>query len=1287
MNARRLTCCGAASIVAAAAPLLLVSPSRAATAGESHQAEAALSVVAARRVGPTGIEFELSGQRHMTLDFYGEGIFRWFRDDQGGAIRDPEADPVAKILVDEPRAKVAEPGLEEQDGRFIVTTAALRVEIEKGSARLKVIRTADGKVLVEQAGDLRMDKNQVTLTLAAEPDEYFYGGGVQNGHFSHRGRSIAIENQNRWTDGGVASPNPFYWSTRGYGLMWHTFKKGRYDFGSDDRGRVELSHQTGYLDVFIIAGKSPGELLGGYFQLTGKPVLLPKFGFYLGHLNAYNRDYWKEDEEAGVLFEDGKRYKESQKDNGGIKESLNGEKDNYPFSARAVIDRYAAADMPLGWLLPNDGYGAGYGQTDTLEGNVANLREFGDYARKHGVEIGLWTQSDLHPDPEVSALLQRDLVREVRDAGVRVLKTDVAWVGAGYSFGLNGIADAAGMMTDHGDNSRPFIITLDGWAGTQRYAGVWTGDQTGGQWEYIRFHLPTYIGAGLSGMSNICSDMDGIFGGKNPVINTRDYQWKTFTSMQLNMDGWGANPKYPQALGEPATSINRWYLKMKSELMPYTYSIARQAVDGLPMVRAMFLGEANAYTLGTASRYQFLYGPSFLVAPIYQDTRSDEDGNDVRDNIYLPEGEWIDWFSGDRYQGGRVINGYDSPLWKLPVFVKRGAIIPKAAPHNHVGEIDRAERLYEFYPSGKSSFTDYDDDGRTERYKQGAATTTAIESELDSGRAVIRIEPTQGSFDGFVKDKFTGLQVNVTARPAAITAKVNGETVALTEAPSLEALHTGENVYFYEAAPNLNRFATPGSGMADLVVTRNPVVHLRLGKLDTTRSRIEVILDGYRYDPAPPLLATSGPLAAPVASIRDEDRGPYSLTPGWQAVKNADYYEIEYDGVLYSTIREQRFLIGDLEPETGYSFKVRAVNKDGASAWTDFAGSTLPNPYEFAIEGIAGKSSAPDQGGSAIKNLFDHDPSNLWHTKWGREAVPFEFVVDLRSVNTLDKLQYLPREDAANGTLLEGSIFHSMDGSEWTKAGDFTWERNGDTKEFAFQDTPQAAYLKFEITAAVGNFGSGRELYVFKVPGSESYIPGDINEDKRIDANDLTSYDNYTGLRKGDADFEGYISKGDINGNDLIDAYDISRVATRLEGGAEPDPEAKPLAGELVLDLAKHDYKAGESIRITVAGKDLESVNALSFALPYDAGDLSFAGIEAPGMKSMQEFTKDRLHTDGSKALYPTFVNVGDQETLAGSGELFVIKFTANRDLHLELKPRDGLLVGKSLASKALWAE
>ena len=628
-----------------------------------------------------------------------------FQDTNGGILRDPEAKPEAQILVDQPRQPLAYLNVAEANGNILLSTPKIEVEINKESGLMKITNLVTQTVAIEELAPVRYDKGKTILTLKEQPNEYFYGGGVQNGRFSHKGKAIAIENQNSWTDGGVASPTPYYWSTNGYGMMWYTFKKGKYDFGAEQPGTVQLAHDTDYLDVFYMINDGAVPLLNDFYQLTGYPVLLPKFGFYQGHLNAYNRDYWVEDEK-GILFEDGKRYKESQKDNGGVKESLNGELNNYQFSARAVIDRYKNHDMPFGWLLPNDGYGAGYGQTETIDGNIQNLRQLTDYAHQNGVEIGLWTQSDLHPKEGVSALLQRDIVKEVRDAGVRVLKTDVAWVGAGYSFGLNGVADVAHIMPYYGSDSRPFIISLDGWAGTQRYASIWSGDQTGGQWEYIRFHIPTYIGSGLSGQPNISSDMDGIFGGKNLPVNIRDFQWKTFTPMELNMDGWGANEKYPHALGEPATSINRWYLKMKSEIMPYTYSIAKESVDGLPMVRAMFLEYPNTYTLGKSTQYQFLFGPNFLVAPIYQETKVDEKGNDIRDGIYLPEGEWVDYFNGDVYAGNKIINNYASPLWKLPVFVKRGAIIPMANPNNNVAEINQALRIYEVYPYGQSEFTE-----------------------------------------------------------------------------------------------------------------------------------------------------------------------------------------------------------------------------------------------------------------------------------------------------------------------------------------------------------------------------------------------------------------------------------------------------------------------------------------------------------------------------------------------------------------------------------------------------
>lgn len=1236
-------------------------------------------VISAKKVGSTVIEVLLSNNQRLTLDFYSDQIFRLFQDNSGGVMRDPEAKPAAKILVENPRRPVTKLNLVDGTNLVTISTDKIIIEIDKNTTLLKIINPITNAVIVEEAAASNFEKTAVTLTLKENPQEYFYGGGVQNGRFSHKGKAISIENQNSWTDGGVASPTPYYWSTNGYGLMWNTFKKGKYDFGTKEKGLVKLSHETDYLDVFFMTGDGATALLNDFYQLTGNPVLLPKFGFYQGHLNAYNRDFWKEDEK-GILFEDGKRYKESQKDNGGIKESLNGEKNNYQFSARAVIDRYKKNDMPFGWLLPNDGYGAGYGQTETLDGNIKNLKSLGDYARKNGVEIGLWTQSDLHPKPEVSALLQRDILKEVKDAGVRVLKTDVAWVGAGYSFGLNGVTDVAQIMSNYGNNSRPFIISLDGWAGTQRYAGIWSGDQTGGVWEYIRFHIPTYLGSGLSGQPNITSDVDGIFGGKNTIVNTRDFQWKTFTPMQLNMDGWGANEKYPQALGEPITSINRTYLKLKSELMPYAYSIAREAVAGLPMIRAMFLEYPNTYTKGTATQYQFLYGPNFLVAPIYQATKSDEKGNDIRNGIYLPEGVWIDYFTGEKYAGNTILNNFDAPLWKLPLFVKSGAIIPMTNPNNNVTEINKGIRTYEIYPSKKSSFTEYDDDGATERYKLEKGASTLIEAEVDQkNRALVTIHPSKGDFDGFVKEKATVFKINITANPKNLSAKIGGNNVRLTEVNSMENFLKKENVYFYDASPNLNRFATKGSNFEKVVITKNPQLLVKIAPIDITKTPISLIVEGFRYEPANKQLISSGKLTPPVnARITANNTEAYTLKPTWEKVNHADFYEIDFNGMHYTTIKDTALLFDGLLAETTYSFKLRAVNKDGHSNWTEIKATTKSNPLEFAIQGIVAKTTAENQSGSGIGKLFDFDEGNMWHTKWGTKAVPFDMILDLKSIHQLDKFHYLPRIGKGNGILLKGQIFYSNNKENWTEAGSFEWANSDEVKIFNFNSRPSARYLKIAVSDGVGGFGSGRELYVFKVPGTESYLPGDINNDRLIDRNDLTSYTNYTGLRKGDADFEGYISNGDINKNNLIDAYDISVVATQLEGGID-NRKIDKVAGKLDISTEKQSYDKGEIIEIKVKGIGFKSVNALSFALPYNPQDYEFVGLQTLNMKQMDNLAYDRLHTNGTKALYPTFVNLGTKESLEGSTDLFILKLKAKRKLKFDLRAIDGLLVDKNL--------
>ena len=113
-----------------------------------------------------------------------------------------------------------------------------------------------------------------------------------------------------------------------------------------------------------------------------------------------------------------------------------------------------------------------------------------------------------------------------------------------------------------------------------------------------------------------------------------------------------------------------------------------------------------------------------------------------------------------------MINNFKAPIWKLPVFVKSGAIIPMVNPNNNPSEINNNLRMYMFYPDGYSEMTEYDDDGKTEAYRRGESVTTLITSEVTpKGDAILTIHPAKGSFKGYEPQKSTELIVNISESP------------------------------------------------------------------------------------------------------------------------------------------------------------------------------------------------------------------------------------------------------------------------------------------------------------------------------------------------------------------------------------------------------------------------------------------------------------------------------------------------------------------------------------------
>ena len=523
--------------------------------------------------------------------------------------------------------------------------------------------------------------------------------------------------------------------------------------------------------------------------------------------------------------------------------------------------------------------------------------------------------------------------------------------------------------------------------------------------------------------------------------------------------------------------------------------------------------------------------------------------------------------------------------------------------------------------------------------------------------------------------------------PKKLVAKVGGKTVKLTEVSTLEALRSTENAWFFDKAPQFNRFATKGSDFEKVDITKNPLVCIHLGKTDVTANAIELRMDGYHFDNSDALLKSAGTLNAPQASLKDKEgvNKAFTLTAAWDKQANADYYEVKIDGMLHSTIRSTEFTIENLKPETEYDVQVRAVNKDDASEWTTLKGRTIKDPLDEAIRDITATNSTPDWEGLEVAKMFDFNEKNYWHTDYYKKegVLPFDMTMNLHGIAKLDKIQYLPStERDSHGQIYKGRIATSFDGINWTENGTFEWNKNEGVKEYKFKDEPEAQYVKMTVEETKGGQASGTELYVFKTSGSKMKKPGDINNDNRIDENDFTSYLNYCGLRKGDKDFEGYVSNGDINRNGLIDAYDISVVATQLKSGVS-SKQVAPVAGSISLVADKKAYKAGDVIALTVKGKDLVSLNALSFALPYNATDFEFIGIDVKDMGKMENISKDRLHSDGSKLLYPTFVNIGEQPAVEGTHDLFTIKLKTRKACKPSFKFSNLMMVDKFLRVKS----
>ncbi|QNS07184.1 NPCBM/NEW2 domain-containing protein [Streptomyces xanthii] len=698
-----------------------------------------------------GPEYTLdAGEAKARVSFVSDETFR-IELAPDGTFTDPAGDDIVV-----PQGAPPATRWKDQGDRYELSSAKVTLRAYKSPLRFALFRN-DGTELWSESAPLKWTADTTTQTLERGADEQFYGVGMQNGrgNTSLRGQTAKAEVNYNWNDGGHPNSVPFYLSSAGYGVFRNTFAPNTYTFDAP----VTAAAKEHRFDAYYFAGSgkdSTKDVIGQYTKLTGKPFLPPVYGLEIGDADCY------------------------------LHNANRGER--HTLDALKISDQYVANDMPLGWMLVNDGYGCGY----------ENLAETAKGLQKNKTQLGLWTEDGI------------DKIADQVKAGQRVAKLDVAWVGAGYKFALDGCKDAYQGIEDNSD-ARGFTWAPESWSGAQRCGVQWSGDQSG-SWDYIRWQIPTYAGATMSGLAYTTGDVDGIFGG-SPKTYVRDLQWKSLLPVTMTMDGWAAADKQPFRQGAPYTAINRKYLKLHESLLPYLYSYAHEATEtGVGAVRPLALEYPDDPKAATAAaKYEFLTGENLLVAPVYKDST-------VRDGIYLPEGTWTDYWTGRVYQGPTTIDGYSAPLDTLPMFVKGGAAVPMwPGIRSYADRTADSPLAWDVYPQGSSSFDLYEDDGVTRAHRDGAFATQRAEVDAPksgAGDVRVRIGASKGSFEG-----------KQSARPYAFT-------VHTGDAPRQVALD-GQPLRAYTDAAAYEKAASGWFYDRD---DRGGVVRVKTGKLSTSRA-------------------------------------------------------------------------------------------------------------------------------------------------------------------------------------------------------------------------------------------------------------------------------------------------------------------------------------------------------------------------------------------------------------------------------------------------------------------
>ena len=366
----------------------------------------------------------------------------------------------------------------------------------------------------------------------------------------------------------------------------------------------------------------------------------------------------------------------------------------------------AIFDTP-GKTLPD---GALHQCSDSTARDFSSLAPTGGEGRGEGAALALAKQASVcsirhAPSPSIP-LPRRGRGKPVKHAAVHNL----------YGSAMAAASRQGALLA--APDQRPFILTRAGYAGIQRHAAVWTGDNSS-SWEHLAESIPMLLNLSLSGVAFCGADVGGFLDHCTGELLARWTQLAAFTPFFRNHANIDSRRQEPWAFGPRIESQCRDAITLRYQMLPYLECLFAEAHrTGTPIMRPLLWHHAND-PAAVACDDQFLLGESLLVAPILRP------GATAR-SVYLPRGLWFDFWSGGLYEGGQHVVA-EAVAEHIPVFVRAGAVIPTTTPRQFLtSERDATVNLH-VWPHGRSQFTWHEDDGESLGYERGEVSTRQVE--------------------------------------------------------------------------------------------------------------------------------------------------------------------------------------------------------------------------------------------------------------------------------------------------------------------------------------------------------------------------------------------------------------------------------------------------------------------------------------------------------------------------------------------------------------------------------